>query len=645
MKKTLFTFAFAFALSFAFSLSLHATCYYIAPTGNDANPGTKDAPRATLVAGQQLLSAGDTLYMRGGTYTVEENEIMSRSDEGASKFSYVYQLSKAGLNEAHRTCYFGYPGERPVFDFSHVKPNSRISAFSLNADYLHLRNFEIIGVKVPVTGHAQSECISARKGSCCIVENIAMHDGMAIGYYQTVGHNNLVLNCDAYCNIDTISAKGVSGETLGGNTDGFGCHVTNENKDTANVFRGCRAWWNSDDGFDLINCKCKVVIDSCWAFYNGYIPNGNKTMADGNGFKAGGYGMSSPVSGNPTVIPMHEVKNCVAFYNRSNGFYSNHHLGGLLFDHCTAMYNSNNYSMTNRKLANTDSTPAENVSGYGHVIVNCVSYNPNKGADYISIDSARCELRNNYVVTDASVFVNATRLSPSNMYKISLTAARQADGSLPVQTFLVAPLDGALEKAGAGYAYTPWSYDLAVGETTWASLYLEYPVRLPASVEAYYVIGMDSVATMKRLPAGCILNRLTPVFVHSEETETFTLPYAIATAYMADTANVSGNMLLGTLTDTPVAAGSTYVLSSSSPTNSEDVGLYRYGEKGGSDVTLHAHSAYLTAPTAAPEHMRITTDIAEPSVEKLGDDIARKRLIDGRIYIEYYGRLYDLMGR
>jgi len=35
--------------------------------------------------------------------------------------------------------------------------------------------------------------------------------------------------------------------------DGFGCHV-GKTTETGNVFRNCRAWRNSDDGFDLINC-------------------------------------------------------------------------------------------------------------------------------------------------------------------------------------------------------------------------------------------------------------------------------------------------------------------------------------------------------------------------------------------------------
>jgi hypothetical protein len=49
-------------------LTLHNT-YYIAADGNDNNAGTIDAPFATLGKLNGLLSAGDTAYLRGGTYT------------------------------------------------------------------------------------------------------------------------------------------------------------------------------------------------------------------------------------------------------------------------------------------------------------------------------------------------------------------------------------------------------------------------------------------------------------------------------------------------------------------------------------------------------------------------------------------------
>lgn len=42
--------------------------YYVATTGNNSNPGTFGSPKLTIAAGQALLAAGDTLYIRAGTY-------------------------------------------------------------------------------------------------------------------------------------------------------------------------------------------------------------------------------------------------------------------------------------------------------------------------------------------------------------------------------------------------------------------------------------------------------------------------------------------------------------------------------------------------------------------------------------------------
>lgn len=42
--------------------------YYVAKTGNNGNPGTSGSPKLTIAAGVGLLSAGDTLIVRDGTY-------------------------------------------------------------------------------------------------------------------------------------------------------------------------------------------------------------------------------------------------------------------------------------------------------------------------------------------------------------------------------------------------------------------------------------------------------------------------------------------------------------------------------------------------------------------------------------------------
>jgi parallel beta-helix repeat protein len=46
-----------------------ATIYYVATNGNDSNPGTDSQPLRTIARGVRMLSAGDTLYVKGGTYS------------------------------------------------------------------------------------------------------------------------------------------------------------------------------------------------------------------------------------------------------------------------------------------------------------------------------------------------------------------------------------------------------------------------------------------------------------------------------------------------------------------------------------------------------------------------------------------------
>lgn len=429
--------------------TVDAKVIYVAPDGDDAASGTIETPLATLPGAYRKVAGGDTVYFRGGTYPVTDAQVMKTDNT----YAYVFALEKAGTARK-KTCYMGYPGERPVFDFSALQMDGkyRFAAFYLGADHLHLRNFDIVGVPVRITGHTQSECVSARKGSHCIVENIAMHDGMAIGYYQTRGSDNLVLNCDAYNNYDDYS-EGV----YGGNVDGFGCHVTHT-YDTGNVFRNCRAWRNSDDGFDLINCAAPVEFDHCWAFYNGYRPTPDpedtktfQSAGDGNGFKAGGWGMGSGTTKCPAVCPMHYVHHCVAYKNKSQGVYANHHLGGCRWENNSSWANRANYNMVNRK--STDE--AVDVPGYGHVLTGNASYtftDSRKGGHLTNCDLQASVLHNNSFAPADSAFTIGSGMFVSTDAR-ELFAARSPEGILPEMNFLKGKRGSLLAERRIGWAW------------------------------------------------------------------------------------------------------------------------------------------------------------------------------------------------
>ena len=42
--------------------------YYVSPTGNNSNDGSINSPWQTIAFGVSQLSAGNTLYLREGTY-------------------------------------------------------------------------------------------------------------------------------------------------------------------------------------------------------------------------------------------------------------------------------------------------------------------------------------------------------------------------------------------------------------------------------------------------------------------------------------------------------------------------------------------------------------------------------------------------
>lgn len=422
------------------SLSWAATVY-VAPDGDDNAAGTLAAPFATLGRAQACVGPGDTVYIRGGTYRMRESQIARRH----RIWAYVHTLDRSGTPGA-RINYHAYPNETPVFDLSDVKPPGlRVTAFFVTASWIHLKGLDVVGVQVTAKRHTQSICFE-NNGSHNIYEALTMHDGQAIGIYALRGSNNLFLNCDAYRNHDFTSEDG-----KGGNVDGFGAHPARGS--TNNVFRGCRAWLNSDDGFDCISASESVTFEHCRAHYNGYSPTFEK-LGDGNGFKIGGFGSWS-AGQLPRPVPRHTVRFCLAVRNRSAGFYANHHVGGSDWFNNTAYRNGANFNFLGRLADNVTDVP-----GYGHKARNNLSY---KSRGLVrNLDPAKSDVTHNSFnmklpVSDADFM---------SVDETELLGARLPDGRLPSMTFLLPVAGGCLVDRGVdiGFPFRGAAPDLGAFE-------------------------------------------------------------------------------------------------------------------------------------------------------------------------------------
>jgi len=382
------------------SANAHAADYYVAPAGSDSNAGTLAAPFATLQKGADVAVAGDTVYIRGGTYS-----ITTPKSAGAG-----FTFSKSGTSDSNRIKYWAYQAEVPVFDFTNMvlSTSGYTHGFVVTGSWLHFRGLELRNVPMNTFSN---NAIAANGGGNCIFELLNLHHNSGNGIFIGKGTGgNLILNTDAHDNYDATSNQGD-----GQNADGIGVHYQTSGAST--IVRGCRAWWNSDDGYDLINQEVPVIIENSWAMGNGYIKSGTARPADGNGngFKAGS---------SKTGV-RHVIRGSLAWKNVAAGFYANHSSGGNDWFNNTSYNNGTQYNM----LASDPNDSSVTIVLMGtlvHKMRNNIGF-PNKNTNMSGVDTSfnTWDLMITPAAADFTSVADTDALGP-----------RQPDGSLPNVDFM-----------------------------------------------------------------------------------------------------------------------------------------------------------------------------------------------------------------
>ncbi len=404
-----------FSLLLLSALCVSGKNYYITPKGTTTNDGSSFSKPIDLSKALGLAAAGDSLILEGGTYPIAyvvdtKNTIVLAQSGQRGKPIYVvsYQNSKAIID-------FSFPAHLWV-------QNS--FGLDITGSYWYFKGITITnagyhGVYNKGTNNSFVNCVfSYNKFS-----GLEINKG---------GSNTSVINCDAFRNYDP--------KNLGGSADGF---APKQTMGTGNVLIGCRAYENSNDGYDTYDCQNPIVIENCWAFKNGRLTIGTTEYAGNkNGFKLGGL----------EQIQNNKVYNCVAFGHELKGFDENNNNGAITIYNCIGYKNTTNFSFS-----------GSIASGQKHDFKNNISLS-GTNADVI-IGS----------VTHTNHTWNSGFGTSSNDFKsLDLTLA-YADGSLPENDLFRLKSTSKLIDAGAltGRPYNGLKPDLGPFETKDLATYLQ----------------------------------------------------------------------------------------------------------------------------------------------------------------------------
>ena len=367
-----------FALSAA---QAFGAVYYVAHDGKDSNAGSKDKPFATLNKANDVVKAGDTVWIRGGVYDLHDTVFFARY-----KMTAGILLTASGESDDKRIYYLAYPGERPIFDASNLPvaegeehsdgtPEGAMytSPIVISAKFLHLKGFDVRNTPMK---HNSNTGVFLYASKHIFLENIDSHHNAGPGFFANDGADDggghIFLNCDAHDNYDPTGWQG-DGE----NADGFGAHYQKPGQGDTTKFIGCRAWWNSDDGFDFINQEFPVVLENCYAMGNGYSDYGRGNPKNGNGY---GIKMGQSTYG----TGHHIIKQCVAWKNKMSGFYANYTNAGSQWINNTSYNNGDrSFSMASTLYAEDGKTRLADVAPLtgdnAHIMKNNIAF-PNKNS-------------------------------------------------------------------------------------------------------------------------------------------------------------------------------------------------------------------------------------------------------------------------
>lgn len=351
---------------------------YVTPSGKSTGRGTTASPLDIYTAIKYVMP-GQQIILAAGDYKLNKTVRIERGINGTKDKKIKMMTDPNDFKK----------GRRAHFDFLRSS-----SGIVLGGDYWIIKNIEITNTADSLKGLQIA-------GSHNLVENlVAHHNGnngidvsrlfgsdlsssMGLNGEPLWPHDNLILNCTSYENSDNGYED----------ADGYACKLT---VGEGNVFDGCIAYLNADDGWDLYAKSetgeiGRVVIKNSVAYKNGYLHRDKDgdgvaeliKAGNGNGFKMGG----EALPGKHTLI------NSFSFMNKAKGIDSNSCPDIRAYNCVTFDNESYNIAMYTNNQKATDYQARNVVSFRKNVVDSITDSNGNEKSprDQLYLDGGKSE--------------------------------------------------------------------------------------------------------------------------------------------------------------------------------------------------------------------------------------------------------------
>ncbi len=293
---------------------------WCSPDGDDTTAdGTEEKPFFSLDKAIAIVEPGMRICMKAGTYVYDHRINIDNHNGTEEQPIELFAV-----------------GGRAVLDFSgmpyHKHSDNPYQGVRLTSSYWHFYRIDICNASdngmliernKPSGGSSSDIAKLDDQAHDNIIEECNFYKNGDTGLQiKNLGAYNKVINCDSYLNCDEEQ----------GDADGFAPKLS---VGDGNYFYGCRAYLNSDDGWDVFYKKdgafgdnMTIVMDNCIAYKNGFLDENNIAPdGNGNGFKCGSD------QGAMNVY----MNRCLAICNKAKGFDQNHNAGDIIMNNCTGM--------------------------------------------------------------------------------------------------------------------------------------------------------------------------------------------------------------------------------------------------------------------------------------------------------------------